>query len=261
MKEYFSSRGTVSTWWREGKWSDVLNLYYTEQLNYVSSFCEWHGKAVLDAGTGFGRFARALALKGATVSGVDINPDMVEIARSRNKDLKSRLDFQIGDIENLSFKDETFDVVVCIETLMHIPNPLKAVREFARVTRPCGLVFLGINNIFSAVKFVQAMGLHVKFYNRLKHRPKIPKIHHSNRICEIRSWVRNNNLKIRDEIGFGLLHPETNLAIAPGLSINLVPHRVSKTFLYGEKMYGLGRTWLKHVMKAIVVVGEKPEVN
>jgi len=58
----------------------------------------------------------------------DVPTNIVE-ARSRNKDLKSRVDFQICDVENLIFQDESFDAVVCIETLMHVPDTSKAVAE------------------------------------------------------------------------------------------------------------------------------------
>ena len=130
MKSYFSSRGTVSTWWREEKWPPVLRLYFDEQLNYVSSFSEWKGKSVLDAGTGFGRFASLLASLTAKVYAVDISIDMIEIARSRNTDMsESIISWQRGDVEKLPFRDESSDAVVCMETLMHLPDPPTAVKE------------------------------------------------------------------------------------------------------------------------------------
>lgn len=260
MKDYFSSPGTVSTWWREENWTPVLRSYFNEQLNYVSSLQQWEGKLVLDAGTGFGRFARALALKGAKVLGIDINPDMIEIASSNNYDLSQSITWQLGDIENLILQDESFDAVVCMETLMHIPVPSKAIAEFARVTRPGGIVVVGINNRFSLPYLVQAVQFHTVFYRYLRHRPIGPAIHCTATIGQLRSWMRDAKLKVQDEIGIGLLHPEVALTLWPGVSVNPVPPALSKWLLSIEKTHDLGRKWLKYAMKAVLVCAEKPRV-
>ena len=47
-----------------------------------------------------------------------------------------------GDIEALPFRDQSFDVVVCCETLEHVPNPIRALSEFARICR--GRLYLTI---------------------------------------------------------------------------------------------------------------------
>lgn len=67
LKSYLSSSGTVSTWCGKEMWDPVLRLYFDKQLNYLGSLSGWKHKTVLDAGTGCGRIAGALALLGARV--------------------------------------------------------------------------------------------------------------------------------------------------------------------------------------------------
>lgn len=88
--------------------------------------------AVLDAGCGEGesleRLARYLPDQ---VSGVDLNPESVEFTRKRIPDG----DFQVADILDLPFGDDSFDLVFCLEVLEHIPEPGAALAELARVCR------------------------------------------------------------------------------------------------------------------------------
>lgn len=88
-----------------------------------------HGKKILDVGCGKGRFSALLSEKGAHVIGVDISNGLLEIARKRVKNVR----FEHGSATNLPFPDNSFDYVLCIETLEHIPDIEKALKEMARV--------------------------------------------------------------------------------------------------------------------------------
>lgn len=44
----------------------------------------------------------------------------------------------IGDVVNLPFKENTFDFVICLETLEHVKNPFRAMDEIYRVLKPSG---------------------------------------------------------------------------------------------------------------------------
>lgn len=101
------------------------------------------GEAVLDVGCGTGSLALEVRQRvGETgrVSGID--PSVQMIARARRKAaLRSlSLDFQVGIIEQLSFPDQAFDVVLSTFMMHHLPDDLKrqGLAEIARVLKPGG---------------------------------------------------------------------------------------------------------------------------
>jgi len=99
------------------------------------------GRAVLDVGCGGGGFLRALARRGATVAGVEI--DEGQLARARASGLDESC-LHVGRAEALPFADASFDVVCCIFTLHHFPAEVQgqAFAEAARVLRPGGALFI-----------------------------------------------------------------------------------------------------------------------
>jgi SAM-dependent methyltransferase len=82
------------------------------------------GARVLDVGCGVGRWSRLLASRGATVTGVDISPTMVDEARRRalNDGVADRCHFAVSDISALEVEGE-FDLVLGVTILQHILDP------------------------------------------------------------------------------------------------------------------------------------------
>lgn len=101
-------------------------------------------RRVLDAGCGTGRFTRALTTgvaPNATVVGVDPDPAMIEIAHHRIGNCTAR-----SVIEALPFDDDTFDVTAAVTVLEFVSDPVTALDEVVRVTRPGGHVVIGALN-------------------------------------------------------------------------------------------------------------------
>ncbi len=98
---------------------------------------------VLDAGCGAGHTALAFAARAAEVAAIDLTEAMLaqgrKLARDRNL---ANITFKRGDVEQLPFADASFDIVTSRYSAHHYPHPLTAVREFARVLRPGGLLLL-----------------------------------------------------------------------------------------------------------------------
>ncbi|WP_377642216.1 class I SAM-dependent methyltransferase [Oryzobacter terrae] len=99
------------------------------------------GTHVLDAGCGTGRMARHLSDRGCTVTGVDLSPGMLAMARRDHPDL----DVREASLLALPFGDDAFDGVLLWYSLIHLTGdelPV-ALTEVTRVVRPGGLVLTG----------------------------------------------------------------------------------------------------------------------
>lgn len=76
------------------------------------------------------------------LTGVELSPDMLAIARRRQTELGREADLRVGDAQRLEFGDESFDTVVSTLSLCTIPADHEAVREAYRVLRPGGRFLL-----------------------------------------------------------------------------------------------------------------------
>jgi ubiquinone/menaquinone biosynthesis C-methylase UbiE len=93
------------------------------------------GRTVLDVGTGTGRAAIALALRGAVVTGVDASDEMLAVARRRAAEARASVSFDRGDAHRLAYDDRSFDDVICLRVLMHTPDWRMSLGELCRVAR------------------------------------------------------------------------------------------------------------------------------
>jgi SAM-dependent methyltransferase len=100
------------------------------------------GERVLDLATGTGWTSRAIARRGATVTGVDIAADLLVAARAQAAAERLPIRYLPGDAENLPFDDAAFDAIVSTYGVMFASRPEDAARELARVCRPGGRIAL-----------------------------------------------------------------------------------------------------------------------
>ena len=90
------------------------------------------GRDILDVGTGTGRAALLFARGGAEVTAVDASEAMLAVARQRAAAQMVEVKFQVGDAHALDFADRSFDAVVCLRMLMHVPNWERCLAELCR---------------------------------------------------------------------------------------------------------------------------------
>ncbi len=95
---------------------------------------------ILDAGSGFGQYSFRLAriFPGAQVVGVDVKPELVE---SGNRYARQRgisgVQFQVGDLTDLPFRDE-FDLVLSVDVMEHIEEDRRVLANISRALKRGG---------------------------------------------------------------------------------------------------------------------------
>jgi SAM-dependent methyltransferase len=124
-------------WWNP----DYLDLL-------IKRFALRDAKIILDVGVGLGHWSRLLLKRLPaewTFHGLDMEKHWVDkglatfAAEFPNVD-RSRFEFKQGDAHSLPYSDESFDLVTCQTVLMHLRDPLTALREMRRVLRAGGLI-------------------------------------------------------------------------------------------------------------------------
>ena len=97
-------------------------------------------KKLLDIGCGTGYLINMLAKKqDAEFTGLDLSPEMIKQAKSKN--IKNAI-FVEGKSDELSFNDNTFDIVTCSQSFHHYPETDKPMKEARRVLKQGGLYIL-----------------------------------------------------------------------------------------------------------------------
>lgn len=139
--EYFNDLRDL--WWN----ADFLALM-GQRLNFKDV------GSVLDVGSGVGHWGRALAPHlpaHTTLIGIDREPKWIEESTARaGKAGLANFRYQLGDAQKLDFPDNSFDLVTCQTVLMHLPDPLQALREMFRVAKPGGLILASEPNNFAS---------------------------------------------------------------------------------------------------------------
>jgi len=115
------------------------------------------GERVLDLACGTGNTALMARARGARVTGLDLTPELLTIARQRAaEEGYEDMTWKLGNAEELPFADGAFDVVISSCGLMFAPNQAKVATEIARVTRRGGRIAIqawtpegGVGRMFS----------------------------------------------------------------------------------------------------------------
>jgi len=144
VKNYFRKKGTVANWWNPTK-DDYVHIY-EEQINIIKNWIKnLKNYNCLEVSCGKGRVTKQLSRSFRHYIATDISKEMLAIAKRDINNVK----FKIEDAENLSFKSNSFDVVVCLEALVHYPRPENALNEFYRVLKKGGILIIDSDNVWS----------------------------------------------------------------------------------------------------------------
>jgi SAM-dependent methyltransferase len=127
---------------------DLMNPYlYTSSMRseVINIIAYDQSLQVLDVGCGTGYTTACILRLGSIgeVVGVDQNQRQLQRATRNLTKEKTRLSLSNGDVENLPFKDESFDAVVSVGAVEYFPDPKRALKEMTRVVKHGGRVVVG----------------------------------------------------------------------------------------------------------------------
>ncbi|MEN7343586.1 MAG: bifunctional 2-polyprenyl-6-hydroxyphenol methylase/3-demethylubiquinol 3-O-methyltransferase UbiG [Pseudomonadota bacterium] len=141
-----------SRWWDpEGEFAP-LHRINPLRLDFVAERVALSDAKVLDIGCGGGLFAEALAEAGANVTGIDMAPGGLKVAKLHLLESGFDIDYQQSTAEAFASQHAgAFDVVTCLEMLEHVPAPEHVIAAAATLVKPGGdIVFSTINRTAKA---------------------------------------------------------------------------------------------------------------
>lgn len=142
----------ANRWWDPDGPQAPLHVLNPARLGYVATRQPLRGAHVLDIGCGGGLLSEAMAREGARVLGLDLSPELIDIAKLHRLESKQNgavldLDYRVQAVESLADAEPgTFDAVTCMEMLEHVPEPGSILEACARLLKPGGRLFVSTIN-------------------------------------------------------------------------------------------------------------------
>lgn len=124
-------------WSTFGPFENVTGLAAPELVKFAG--IEPSSK-VLDVGCGTGVVALTASRQGASVSGSDLTPELIDQAVDNAKTAGVVIDFKVADVEDLPYEDGSFDFVLSQFGHMFAPRPDVCTKEMLRVLKPGGVI-------------------------------------------------------------------------------------------------------------------------
>jgi SAM-dependent methyltransferase len=141
---------------------DDLDQYHFEKLHHLLRLVDFDGyrnKKVLDVGCGAGTDLVRFARGGAEVTGVDISPAAIDLARANFSQHGLPVDLRVADGEKLPFDSETFDLVYAHGVVQYTPDAPAVVAECRRVLKPGGQA---IFQVYNRISWLSALSVLMK---------------------------------------------------------------------------------------------------
>jgi SAM-dependent methyltransferase len=145
-------QSSTSIFDRFARFYDADYRHYQDDLDLILDLADQTGDPILELGCGTGRVLAPLLDVGHTITGVDISPVLLEVARekTRNTQHATRCTLHQADLRTFDLPDKTFAFAFCTSnTLMHLTtqaDQLAVLRNAHRHLRPGGLLLIDLFN-------------------------------------------------------------------------------------------------------------------
>ncbi|HEY1326152.1 MAG TPA: bifunctional 2-polyprenyl-6-hydroxyphenol methylase/3-demethylubiquinol 3-O-methyltransferase UbiG [Casimicrobiaceae bacterium] len=135
-------------WWDPGSEFKPLHDINPLRLDWIDTTVGGlAGRSVIDVGCGGGILAESLAMRGASVTAIDLSEKALGVARLHQLESGVEVDYRLASAEAMAAATPaSFDVVTCLELLEHVPQPASTVAACAALVRPGGRVLFSTIN-------------------------------------------------------------------------------------------------------------------
>jgi SAM-dependent methyltransferase len=130
----------VRATWTSGDFGRIAKGYERGAGEFIVRLGLEPAERVLDVACGTGNLALPAARAGASVTGIDIAPNLIAQAQANADAEGLPITFEVGNAEQLPYANGTFDTVVTMFGAMFAARPERAAAELLRVTRPGGRI-------------------------------------------------------------------------------------------------------------------------
>ena len=145
--------GLSARWWDPEGSSRPLMALNPVRLAFIEQMLQAQERAlkglrVMDVGCGGGLLSEAMAQAGANVVGIDLSPELLEVAKLHALGAGlSNIEYQLQTAEDMAnVHPEQFDLVTCMEMLEHVPAPEAVLDACVKLLKPGGLLVLSTLN-------------------------------------------------------------------------------------------------------------------
>jgi len=199
-----------------------LHLLNPVRLEFIATRATLARQPVLDVGCGGGLLTESLARAGAAVTGIDLAPGMIEVARLHAAESGLAIDYRVASAEELARESPgRFAVVTCMEMLEHVPDPAAMVATLARLLSPGGALFVSTINRNLKSFLLAIVGAEYVL------RVIPPGTHEYERLIvpsELARWARAAGLALAELAGIEFNPLTGRVALSADVSVNYMAH-------------------------------------
>lgn len=209
-------------WWDQDSEFKPLHQINPLRVNYIDQRSPVAGKKVLDVGCGGGILSEGLAVRGATVTGIDVGEAPLSIAKLHTKESGLDIDYRLTTIEELADQEpESYDIVACMEMLEHVPDPSSIIRACTKALRPGGTIYFSTISrnpkayllaIIAAERILKMLPKGTHDYDKLI------------KPSELARWTRQADLQLLDVTGMIYNPFSKRYSLSRDTSVNYLVH-------------------------------------
>ena len=217
----------AQSWWDPRGPSKPLHDLNPIRLRYIERIVALRGIRALDVGCGGGILSEAMARAGASVLGIDLAAEVLEVAKLHALETGVQLEYAAIAAEEIARqRPGAFDLVTCMELLEHVPDPAASIAALAETVKAGGDVIVSTLNRKPAAFALAIIG--AEYVAKI-----LPRGTHEYlkfiRPAELARWARAAGLEIKDLAGISYNPLTRSFRLSDNTDVNYLAHFIRPT--------------------------------